>query len=117
MENVLLWLDVIIGILSGLSVAIPLAITLYNTIKKLIKEKKWDELVQMTLEFMVDAEQKYSNGSDKKTLVLAMVQNSAKQIGYSWDNESEAKISELINSICDASKIINAKIEETTDKK
>ena len=32
MENVLLWLDIIIGVLSGLSVAIPLGVTLYKTI-------------------------------------------------------------------------------------
>ena len=116
MDNVLLWLDIIIGVLSGLSIAIPLIITLSNTIKNLIKEKKWNELVQMTLEFMVEAEQKYSDGADKKVLVLAMIQSSANQIGYNLDNESEAKISELIDSICDASKIINTKIEKTIDE-
>ena len=115
MENVLLWLDIIIGVLSGLSVAIPLVVTLYNTIKKLIQEKKWNELVQMTLGFMVEAEQKYSDGTDKKTLVLAMVQNSANQIGYNLDDESKTKLSELIDNICDASKIINTKIEETNN--
>lgn len=116
MENILLWLDIIIGILSGLSIAIPLIIALFNTIKNLVKEKKWNELVQMTLEFMTEAEQKYSDGADKKVLVLAMIQNSADQIGYSLDDESEAKISELIDNICDASKILNTKKEETIDK-
>ena len=113
MENVLLWLDIIIGVLSGLSIAIPLGITLYKTIAKLVKEKKWNELVEMTLEFMTEAEQKYSNGEDRKVLVLAMVQRSASQIGYNLDAEAETKISDLINSICDAAKIINAKTEES----
>lgn len=112
MENILLWLDIIIGILTGLSIAIPLGATLYKTIKSLIQEKKWNELVQMTLEFMIEVEQKYSDGADKKDLVLAMIQNSVGQIGYTLDDESKTKISDLIDSICDASKIINTKIEE-----
>lgn len=117
MEDILFWLDIIIGVLSGLSVAIPLVVTLYKTIKNLIQEKKWNEIVKMTLEFMTEAEQKYSDGADKKALVLALIQKSAAQIGYNLDAETEAKISSLIDSICEASKIINTKIEETTDKK
>ena len=113
MDNVLLWLDIIIGVLSGLSVAIPLGITLYKTITSLIQEKKWNELVKMTLEFMTEAEQKYLDGADKKALVLAMIQKSAAQIGYNFDSEAETKISNLIDSICDAAKIINTKKEET----
>lgn len=113
MGNVLLWLDIIIGVLSGLSVAIPLGITLYKTIKNLIQEKKWNELVKMTLEFMTEAEQRYTNGEDKKTLVIAMIQKSASQIGYNLDAESESKISDLIDSVCEASKTINTKIEES----
>ena len=113
MENVLIWLDIIIGVLSGLSVAIPLGVTLYKTIKNLIQEKKWNEIIKLTLEFMVEAEQRYSDGADKKTLVLAMIQKSVNQIGYNLDAESETKISELIDRICEASKIINTKIEES----
>ena len=116
MENVLFWLDIIIGVLTGLSVAIPLVITLYKTIKNLIQEKKWDELVKMTLGFMTEVEQKYINGADKKALVLAMIQKSAVQIGYNLDTESETKISNLIDSICDAARIINTPTE-ATDKK
>lgn len=116
MENVLFWLDIIIGVLSGLSIAIPLGITLYKTIKNLIQEKKWNEIVKMTLGFMTEAEQKYSDGADKKALVLALIQKSAAQIGYNLDAEAETKISNLIDSICDASRIINTKIEEA-DKK
>ena len=62
---------------------------------------------------MAEAEKKYSEGEDKKALVLAMVQKGATQIGYDFDTEAETKISELIDSICDASKIINTKIEES----
>lgn len=113
MENILVWLDIIIGVLSGLSIAIPLGITLYKTIKNLVQEKKWKEIVELTLGFMTEAEQKYSDGADKKALVLALVQKSANQIGYNLDAESETKISELIDKICEASKIINTKIEES----
>ena len=116
MENILFWLDIIIGVLSGLSIAIPLVVTLYKTIKNLIQEKKWNELVKMTLGFMTEVEKKYTDGADKKALVLAMVQKGATQIGYSLDAESETKISNLIDSICDAAKIINTKVAET-DKK
>ena len=113
MDNILFWLDVIIGVLTGLSVAIPIGITLYKTIKNLIQEKKWNELVKMTLGFMTEVEAKYIDGADKKALVLAMIQKSASQIGFNLDNESEAKISDLIDSICDAARIINTKLEES----
>lgn len=113
MENINMWLEIIIEVLTGLTVAIPLVVTLYNTIKNLIKEKKWAELVKKTLEFMTAVENKYSNGADKKTLVMAMIRESAEQIGYNLDAESETKISELIDSICDASRVINSpKVEE-----
>ena len=116
MENVLLWLDIIIGVLTGLSIAIPLVVTLYKTIKSLIQEKKWNELVKMTLGFMTEVEQKYTDGADKKALVLAMIQKSANQIGYNLDTESETKIADLIDDICKAARVINAQIEEA-DKK
>lgn len=112
MENVQFWLTIIIEILTGLSIAIPLAIALVNNVKSLFKEKKWNELVKKTLEFMATAEQKYSDGADKKVLVMSMVKTAAEQIGYDFNAESEAKISDLIDSICDAAKVINTKVEE-----
>ena len=112
MENVQLWLNIVIEIMTGLTIIIPLVITLVNYIKKLMQEKKWNELVKITLDYMIEAEKKYSNGTDKKTLVIAMVQKSAEQIGYNFDVESETKISNLIDSFCDAAKIINTKVIE-----
>ena len=112
MENVQLWLNIVIEIMTGLTIIIPLVITLVNYIKKLMQEKKWNELVKITLDYMIEAEKKYSNGTDKKTLVIAMVQKSAEQIGYNFDVESETKVSNLIDSFCDAAKIINTKVIE-----
>ena len=114
MENVLLWLDIIIGVLSGLSVAIPLGVTLYKTVKNLIQEKKWNELVKLVLGFMQEAEQKYSKGEDKKVLVMALAKSGAEKIGYNWNAETETKISEFIDSTCEASKILNSKVKEET---
>lgn len=105
------WLQLIISILSGLAVAIPLVIKLVNVVKTLMREKNWNLLMKMTMDFMVDAEKQYSSGAARKEWVLNMVISSAATINYTLTNDDLLKLNDMIDSICDASKIINNSAE------
>lgn len=100
-------LDSIIAILSGLTVCIPLVFKLIETVKDLINEKKWNILVRNVFILMSDAEEKYQHGVDKKEYVMSGIEIVAKEIGFDYDEEAKAKVSAMVDEICDLSRVIN----------
>lgn len=103
------WVEIIVSILSGLAVAIPLVVELAKWIKKAVEEKNWQELLKLVTNLMAEAEGKFQNGADRKEWVLMCVKASADTINYSIDIE---QVSELIDSLCAMSKVVNAPKEE-----
>lgn len=101
------WVKMICEIMSGLVVLIPLMVKLIEYVKTATKEKNWNELMRLTIEYMKTAEEKFSDGATRKEWVLGMIRTSAASINYDLDDAALAKISDLIDSICDASKVIN----------
>lgn len=98
------WYEIIISILTGLSVTIPLVIKLVEYVQKAAKEKNWSALLALVMNLMAEAENKFEHGADKKEWVLSMVEASAKTINYDIDLE---QVGELIDSLCDMSKMVN----------
>lgn len=109
------WMKYIVAIFSGLAAAIPLVIKLVEYVQKAAKEKNWSEIVRLTINYMTVAENKFSNGATRKEWVMSMVQISAQSIEYNLDETALIKISEMIDSICDAAKIINTPDENQGD--
>ena len=107
MEN---WYEIIISIFSGLAVAIPLVIKLVEYVQKAIKEKNWKDLLELVTNLMKEAEEKFDNGTDRKEWCLMMVKASADTINYDIDLE---QVSNLIDSLCAMSRVVNAPKEET----
>ena len=103
------YLDVILSIVAGLAAAIPLVIKLVQYVQKAIKEKNWGQLLDLVMSLMEEAEEKFANGATRKEWVMAMVQASAESINYDIDL---AAISELIDSLCDLTKKVNAPADE-----
>lgn len=101
------FIKLIIAILSGLATAIPLVIKLIEYVKKSVKEKNWNEIVKLTMDYMKTAEKKFADGATRKEWVIAMIKTSASGIEYDIDETAIAKISDMIDSICDAARIIN----------
>ena len=101
------WIEVVISILSGIAVCVPLVITLINTIKEVVAEKKWNLLVSNVLELMMNAEKDYERGAERKEYVMNAIKTIAKQIGYNFDREAEYKVSKMIDEICDLAKVVN----------
>lgn len=100
------WLDLVVSILAGLAAAIPLVIKLVEYVQKAIKEKNWNVILSMVMNYMQIAEEKFDNGAERKEWVLAMVTESAKTVNYDIDM---TVISNLIDSLCSMSKKINVK--------
>ena len=107
------WYEILVSILSGLVVTIPLVVKLVEYVKKAIQEKNWNNLLTLVMNLMVQAEEKFDNGADRKAWVLSMVEASAKTINYDVDL---AQVGQLIDALCAMSKQVNApKIEEVTE--
>ena len=99
----------ILSIVAGLAAAIPLVIKLVQYVQKAIKEKNWGQLLDLVMSLMEEAEEKFADGATRKEWVMAMVQASAESINYDIDL---AAISELIDSLCDLTKKVNAPADE-----
>ena len=106
------WAKIIVDILAGLAVLIPLVLNLIKYVQQATKEKNWNELMKLTIEYMKTAEEKFSEGATRKQWVMAMIQQSAISINSTLDEAALAKISELIDDICTASKTLNKRTAE-----
>lgn len=111
------WVQLITAIFAGLATAIPLVMKLADTIKKATKEKNWNLLLKMAMNYMTEAEKNIASGAERKEWVLSMVKASAVNINYDLTDEDIQKLSDLIDAICDASKIINNSNEARTELK
>lgn len=103
------WLEIVVSILSGLAVTIPLVIKLVEYVQKAIKEKNWQDLLELVTNLIEEAETKFSNGADRKEWVLTCVKASADTINYDIDLD---QVGELIDSLCAMSKVVNAPKEQ-----
>lgn len=106
------YLEYILAIVAGVSTAIPLIVKLVSVVKENIREKNWNKMLDMLMGFMQVAEEKFETGAEKKEYVMAMIKASADQIDYTLDMEV---ISDMIDSLCAMSKVVNA--ESATTKK
>ena len=101
------WIQIAISILSGIAVAIPLIIKLVNVVKDATRSKNWNLLIKMTMDYMTEAEKNIASGAERKEWVMSMVIASAANINYPMTDDDVKKIEDLIDAICDASKILN----------
>ena len=99
------WYILLISVFSGLAVTIPLVVKLIEYVKKSIKEKNWNKLLDLVMKLMAEAEEKFDNGADRKSWVLGMIAASADAINYEINIE---QVGELIDSLCAMSKQVNA---------
>ena len=116
------WIQIVISILTGVSILTPLIIKLVNVVKQASLEKNWNLLIKMAMDYMVEAEKNIATGAERKKWVVSMVIASAANINYPLTNEDIQKLEDLVDAICDASKVINNPVasnkvlEESQDK-
>ncbi len=98
----------ILANLTGIAAVITLAVSLAKYVSKAVKEKNWNALLKTLTEYMEIAETKFESGAEKKEWVLAMLKASADTINYDIDMNA---VGQLIDSLCDMSKVVNAPVE------
>ena len=70
-----------------------------------VKNKNWTALLNVVLNLITEAEEKFDNGADRKEWVLSMVESMSNSINCDVDVE---QISEMIDALCSMSKVVNA---------
>lgn len=98
------WTTIILPIISGLVACIPLVIKLIDVTKKNVKEKNWTAVMQLVLKLMVEAEQNYATGAERKEYVLDSIKAVQSTLNYEVDLDA---IGTMIDSIAKVSKTIN----------
>ena len=91
-------------ILVGLAVLIPMVIALIKCVTKAAEDKNWNIIVKMVLDLMVQAEQDYSTGAERKEFVMNQLKVMAETVDFEidWD-----KVSDLIDALCDMAHEVN----------
>lgn len=98
------YIELIASIVAGLLTAIPLVIKLVEYVKKAIKEKNWNVILNLVMDYMAIAEEKFDNGTERKEWVLSMIEETASTVNYDIDM---TVISDLIDNLCKMSKKVN----------
>lgn len=98
------WVELIISILAGLAAAIPLVIKLIEYVQKAIKEKNWGIVLDMVMDYMAIAEERFDNGADRKEWVMSMVEQTSATVNYDIDMNV---ISTTIDNLVRMSKKVN----------
>lgn len=98
--------NIIVSILTGIATAIPLIVQLVKYVKKAIQEKNWNQLLKLVTDLMEEAEKKFETGAERKEWVMMAIKSSADTINYPISMD---EVSQLIDSLCDMSKIVNGK--------
>ena len=93
-------------ILIGLAAIIPLIVALIKYVDKATESKNWNIVEKIILDLLVQAEQDYSTGIEKKTFVMNQVEVLAKTVNFEIDMD---KVSDLIDALCDMAHEVNIK--------
>ena len=82
------WYEILISILSGLVAVIPLVVKLVDVTTSFIKEKNWNNIVAIVTEYMIQAEELFQTGAQRKVWVLEMIKTSAKVSNFDLSEEN-----------------------------
>ena len=106
------WLQTIIYLLPTITTLVVLVCKLVQAVQKAIKEKNWNQLADMVMSYIMEAEEKFSDGATRKEWVMAMVTNSAELVNYDINMD---EVSELIDKLCAMAKKVNVETPIVSD--
>lgn len=106
MENVNIWIEIIVSVIAGIAACIPLVIKLVQTVKDSVKAKNWTPLMQLVLKLIAEAEDNYSTGAEKKAYVIDSIKALESSLNYDVDMDA---VSAMVDAIVDITKRINVK--------
>lgn len=98
-------LKLVASILSGIAVCIPLVQKLISVTKAYAQPKNWQPIMRLVMELMEEAEGLFEDGASRKVYVMNAISKSAVYVDYDIDM---SVISQMIDDLCDMSKVVNA---------
>lgn len=101
------WIELLVAILSGLVVCIPLVANLVQIVREMVMEKNWNALLKMVMQYMVDAEEMFDVGENRKAFVMAHLDAIAKATNFDLTDDAREKVSDMIDAMCDMAHIVN----------
>ena len=99
----------ICGLISGIIVCIPIVIKLVQVSKEAIKNKNWNQVLSLLLDLIKIAEASFTAGSQKKEYVINELKLQADKLDYTITSSDWVKISNMIDSLIEMSKVVNVK--------
>lgn len=97
--------EIIVSILSGLSVCIPLAAKLAQCAARAVRERDWRGVLSLAMGLMQQAEELFDSGAARREWVIEMTLAAARETGCEMDEDT---LGRLIDSLCEMSKHVNA---------
>jgi hypothetical protein len=97
-------LNIVLPIITGLCACIPLVIQLVKYIKLSITEKNFGNIMNLVLELIPEAEEKFATGAERKAYVMTNIASLCVILNYEVDLD---KISEMIDAIVSTTKLVN----------
>ena len=101
------WIELLVAILSGLVICIPLVANLVQIVRELVMERNWNALIKLVMEYMVEAEENFASGENRKAYVMAHLEAMAKTANYDLTDEARAKVSDMIDAMCEMAHFVN----------
>lgn len=99
------WYEILISILTALTMVLPLVVKLCEYVQKAQKEKNWTSLLVLVTNLMETAEVQYKDGVTKKQFVMAELESLSSTLNYDIDWEV---VSTLIDDLVAMSKKVNS---------
>ena len=97
-------LNLIMIIMIGASMCVLLAIQLIKYIIKSIKEKDFGKIMDLILDLMPEAEERFSTGAEKKEYVMNNIKSLSSTLGYNVDMDM---VGQTIDALVALTKKVN----------
>ena len=94
------WIELCVAVLAGLVVCIPLVTQVVEAVREAVQEKNWASLLRIIMNFMVEAENSFDNGADRKMWVMSQLDAAAKTVNYNLTDDARQRISDMIDAMC-----------------
>ena len=104
----MIYLQMALSLLAGMCVCVPLVIELVAKVREAIEARNWAPLMKIVAELMTEAEKLYTDGASRKEYVMKQAEVAARLVNFTWDEDAQNKVSEMIDALCEMAKTVNS---------
>ena len=101
------WIELLTAVIAGLVVCIPLVAQVVEAVREAVQERNWAMLIRIIMNHMVEAENAFDNGFDRKQWVMSQLDAAAKTANYNLTDDARQRISDMIDAMCAMAYTVN----------